>query len=105
MSDDPRRNLLARMREIRSKLDPKILERARLAVFGKVPYDHDAALAAVARFLESRDDDDAFRRELEAALTREGADARTLLAPLDRPEPAPDGGGKKPKWRRIGRIV
>lgn len=101
---DLRRELLARMREIRSRVDPEVMERARLAALGKVPYDREAARSIVGRFLESRDDGGAFRRKLEEALRAEGADAAALLSP---PEPSGDGtpGPKRPRWRRIGRII
>lgn len=100
---DLRRDLLARMREIRSRVDPEVMERARLAALGKVPYDREAARTIVGRFLESRDDDGVFRRKLEEALRAEGADADALLSPptdLDDPP-----GPKRPRWRRIGRII
>jgi len=103
---DSRRELLARMREILSRLDPDVIERARLAAFGKVPYDRGAAREAVGSFLDGRDDDGAFRRKLEEALRAEGVDLDALpirsAPPLIDP---PDAGPKRSKWKRIGRII
>jgi hypothetical protein len=99
---DLRKDLLRQMRELRARLDPKVIERANLAVFGKVPFDRDNARAAVTRFLDTRDDDGAFRDKLESALRQEGVDAEAALTPPEPPKPT------KPfplKPRRIGRIV
>jgi hypothetical protein len=71
-TQDTRQELLRRMTEIRQALDPKLLERAKLAVFGKVPFDRDAAREAVEHFLGSREDGGAFRRKLEAELRKKG---------------------------------
>ena len=95
---DLRKELLRQMQALRSRLDPKVVERVKYAMFGKVPYDRDNAQEAVHRFLASRDDDGEFQRKLEDALRKEGA---TLTEPA--PEPPKD---KPPtKWRRIGRII
>jgi len=101
--EDSRRELLERMREILSRIDPDVILRARLAAFGKVPYDRGAAREAVGNFLENRDDGGAFLRKLEAALRAEGADAEALLTPPEAPRVDTDP--KRPKWRRIGRII
>lgn len=96
---DPRKDLLRQMMALRQSLDPKVVERAKLAVFGKVPYDRDNARAAVATFLDRRNDGGAFRHKLEEALRREGA---TL--DVERPEPTrEDSHPLKP--RRIGRLT
>lgn len=99
-----RKNLLRQMEALRRTIDPKLLNRAKLAAFGKVPYDRDAAKQAVGAFLEKRDDDGAFRRKLEEALKREG---ETL--DLTPEAPAEKDGGKEAghplKPRRIGRIA
>lgn len=102
---DIRKELLRQMRELRGRLDPRVLERARLAVFGKVPFDRDNARDAVNRFLSTRDDDGVFRRRLESALRSEGVDAESALSPpaSDTPEPDPSAPPAKP--RRTGRIV
>ncbi|MGQ9365631.1 hypothetical protein [Azospirillum sp. ST 5-10] len=107
--NDLRKDLLRRMAEIRRGLDPKLLDRARLAAFGKVPFDRDTARAAVARFLDGRDDDGEFRRRLEDALRHEGASPdlvpREGAGDARRPERA-DGDRAHPlKPRRIGRIA
>ncbi|WP_029011057.1 hypothetical protein [Azospirillum halopraeferens] len=104
---DLRKDLLRKMAEIRSSLDPKLLNRARLAAFGKVPFDRDTAREAVARFLDTRDDDGAFRRKLETALRAEGASP--ALVPEEGsgtpPAPAPTDTTHPLKPRRIGRIT
>ncbi|HEY0834767.1 MAG TPA: hypothetical protein VGE72_12740 [Azospirillum sp.] len=108
MTNDPRKDLLRQMAAIRDQLDPKLIERAKLAAFGKVPYDRDVAKKAVSRFLDTRDDGGAFRRKLEEAMRREGElldlkpEAGTgagagAEAPTDSTHPL--------KPRRIGRIV
>ncbi|MDQ2102980.1 hypothetical protein [Azospirillum isscasi] len=105
---DVRKDLLRQMKAIRERMDPKLLERAKLSVFGKVPYDRDSAKEAVGHFLDSKDDGGAFRRKLEDALRKDGApldlpadagggDALSLPGPA---EPAPP---RKP--RRLGRLV
>ncbi|TWA86374.1 hypothetical protein FBZ83_102165 [Azospirillum brasilense] len=81
---DVRKDLLRQMKAIRERMDPKLLERAKLSVFGKVPYDRDSAKEAVGHFLDSKDDGGAFRRKLEAALRQDGA-------PADLPNRLPDG--------------
>lgn len=105
---DARKELLRQMKAIRERMDPKLLERAKLSVFGKIPYDRDSAKEAVGHFLDSKDDGGAFRRKLEDALRKDGA-------PLDLP--AEDAGagagagnssGEPPqprKPRRFGRLV
>ena len=70
---DLRKDLLRQMKAIREKMDPKLVERARLAALGKVPYDSDAAKEAVGHFLDAKRDGGAFRRKLEQALKAEGA--------------------------------
>ncbi len=90
---DPREKLLQQIRDIREKMDPKLVERAKLAVFGKVPYDRDNAQQAVGHFLDARNDGGAFRRKLAQALKAEGAGLD-----LDPPPSAPLGskpGGDK----------
>ncbi|TWA71433.1 hypothetical protein FBZ82_103408 [Azospirillum brasilense] len=103
---DVRKDLLRQMKAIRERMDPKLLERAKLSVFGKVPYDRDSAKEAVGHFLDSKDDGGAFRRKLEAALRRDGA-------PVDLPDgdAASDSAGpaEEPsqprKPRRFGRLL
>ncbi|AWJ84350.1 hypothetical protein TSH58p_12915 [Azospirillum sp. TSH58] len=99
---DVRKDLLRQMKAIRERMDPKLLERAKLSVFGKVPYDRDSAKEAVGHFLDSKDDGGAFRRKLEAALRQDGA-------PLDLPAGLPEGEADTPaeprKPRRFGRLL
>jgi len=100
---DPRKELIRQMAALRQRLDPKLVERAKLAVFGQVPFDRDNAKAAVGDFLDRRRDGGAFRRKLEEALRAEGER-------LDLGAPAKDGDqpptGPQPfKPRRIGRIA
>ena len=72
---DPRQTLLQMMAALRKTIDPKVLDRARLAAEGKEPYDKEAARAAVAGFLaaKSRTDGGAFQRKLLEALKKEAA--------------------------------
>jgi len=97
---DVRKDLLRQMAALRQTIDPKVLDRAKLAMFGKVPYDQDVAKEAVARFLETRDDGGAFRRKLEQALQREGA-----KLDLDAPGDDAPRGTHPLRPRRIGRIA
>jgi len=100
-SSDLRKELLRRMAALRQTIDPKVLNRAKLATFGKVPYDQETAKRAVASFLDQRDDGGAFRRKLEQALKQEGAaldlDPARNEAPKEQSHPL--------KPRRIGRIA
>ena len=95
---DVRKELLRQMKAIRERMDPKLLERAKLSVFGKVPFDRDSAKEAVGHFLDSKKDGGAFRRKLEAELSKDGNPAELEL-PKKADEPPP------PKPRRGGRIV
>ncbi|PWC77978.1 hypothetical protein [Azospirillum sp. TSH64] len=97
--NDLRKDLLRQMKAIREKMDPKLVERARLAALGKVPYDSDAAKEAVGHFLDAKRDGGAFRRKLEQALKDEGA----VLDLDDGGKAAPAKPPEKP--RRGGRIV
>ncbi|WP_207457049.1 hypothetical protein [Azospirillum sp. SYSU D00513] len=123
---DVRRELLDQMKRIRESLDPKLVERAKLAVFGKVPFDRDSARQAVASFLDSREDGGAFRRKLEAELRKEGTapeppgqppappvaaspaplpPAQERPVPGQAPGPAPDGPAPQPPRPRFNRIA
>jgi hypothetical protein len=93
---DLRKDLLRQMKAIREKMDPKLVERAKLAALGKVPYDSDAAKEAVGHFLDAKRDGGAFRRKLEQALKAEGA-ALDLNDGDKAPPPA--------KPRRGGRVT
>ena len=93
---DLRKDLLRQMKAIREKMDPKLVERAKLAALGKVPYDSDAAKEAVGHFLDAKRDGGAFRRKLEQALKAEGA-----VLDLDDREKAPP----PVKPRRGGRVT
>ncbi|WP_448202743.1 hypothetical protein [Azospirillum sp. sgz302134] len=97
---DVRKDILRQMQAIRERMDPKLLERAKLSVFGKVPYDRDSAKEAVGHFLDAKKDGGAFRRKLEDELRKEGAALDLGEDAKAQAEPAPP-----PKPRRIGRIV
>ncbi|MBP2313499.1 hypothetical protein [Azospirillum soli] len=99
---DVRKELLRQMQAIRERMDPKLLERAKLSVFGKVPYDRDSAKEAVGRFLDAKDDGGAFRRKLETELRKEGASLDLEDEAKGEP-PAEPAHPLKP--RRIGRIT
>ena len=100
---DIRKDLLRKMAALRQTIDPKVLNRTKLAMFGKVPYDQEVAKQAVAQFLDARDDGGAFRRKLEQALKQEGA---TLDLDTAAPAPAPaKDDPPQPKPRRFGRIA
>ena len=96
---DPRKELLRQIKAIREKMDPKLIERAKLAVFGKVPYDSASAKEAVGHFLDARDDGGAFRRKLEQALKKEGGTLDVTEPPAPAPAPLPT------KPRRGGRLT
>ncbi|KAA0591725.1 cytochrome c biogenesis protein ResB [Azospirillum lipoferum] len=95
---DLRKDLLRQMKAIREKMDPKLVERVKLAALGKVPYDSDAAKEAVGHFLDAKRDGGAFRRKLEQALKAEGG---TLDLDGEKAAPAKPAG----KPRRGGRII
>ncbi|MBY6264621.1 hypothetical protein EI613_22260 [Azospirillum sp. 412522] len=93
---DLRKDLLRQMKAIRDRMDPKLVERVKLAALGKVPYDSDAAKEAVGHFLDAKRDGGAFRRKLEQALKAEGA-----ALDIDEGEKAPPSG----KPGRGGRVT
>lgn len=93
---DLRKDLLRQMKAIRDRMDPKLVERAKLAALGKVPYDSDAAKEAVGHFLDAKRDGGAFRRKLEQALKAEGG---TLDLDTEGKAPSPV------KPRRGGRMT
>lgn len=95
---DLRKDLLRQMRALRASLDPKVVDRAKWAVEGKVPYDRDNAKAAVDDFLAAKADGGAFRRKLEAALKKEGTS-------LDEAKPADTVPPDSPPPRRRGRLT
>ncbi len=72
--NDPRKTLLQQVAALRKAIDPKVLDRAKLAAEGKEPYDKEAARAAVNTFLaaKNRQDGGAFQRKLAAALKAGG---------------------------------
>ena len=69
---DPRKTLLQQIADLRKGIDPKLLDRARLASEGKEPYDREAARVAVRAFLEAKSaaDGGAFKRKLLDALKK-----------------------------------
>ena len=72
MKHDPRKTLLQQIADMRKGIDPKVLNRARLASEGKEPYDQEAARVAVRGFLEAKSaaDGGAFKRKLLDALKK-----------------------------------
>ena len=76
------------MAALRNTVDPKVLDRVRLAAEGKEPYDKENARAAVTAFLaaKSRNDGGAFQRKLMEALRKDAATASEAPPP---PKPAP----------------
>lgn len=102
---DVRKDLLRQMKAIRERMDPKLLERAKLSVFGKVPYDRDSAKEAVGHFLDSKDDGGAFRRKLEAALRQDGAPVDLPEGDATRDADGPAGPPQPRKPRRFGRLL
>ncbi len=95
---DLRKDLLRQMKAIRDRMDPKLVERAKLAALGKVPYDSDSAKEAVSHFLDAKRDGGAFRRKLEQALKSEGAtldlDTEAKAPPAVKPPGKPRRGGR-----------
>jgi hypothetical protein len=67
---DPRKILLEQMAILRRSLDPKVLDRARLAAQAQEPYDKEAARTVIRTFLtaKSRADGGAFQRRLMESL-------------------------------------
>ena len=87
--NDPRKTLLQQVAALRKAIDPKVLDRAKLAAEGKEPYDKEAARAAVNTFLvaKNRQDGGAFQRKLAAALKAGGgADPATPSQATSRPQ-------------------
>lgn len=119
---DIRKEVMAQIRALRRRIDPRLLEQARNAVyFGQRP-EKESARAAVASFLAARDDGGAFRQQLETALRRQGQrldallpaepvpaappeiKAETLLAaplPQAKKPAKPVDKAKKSFWRRL----
>ena len=93
MKHDPRKTLLQQISELRKGIDPKVLDRARLATEGKEPYDKEAARAAVRGFLDAKTASDGglFKRKLLDALKKLDAEpaptAPTPSAPKRRVPP------------------
>ncbi len=75
MKPDPRKTLLQQIADLRKGIDPKVLDRARLASEGKEPYDKEAARAAVRGFLDAKSaaDGGVFKRKLLDALKKHDA--------------------------------
>ena len=90
MKHDPRKTLLQQIADLRKGIDPKILDRARLASEGKEPYDKEAARAAVRGFLDAKSaaDGGAFKRKLVDALKKFDAAPPADQPSADRPPPS-----------------
>lgn len=95
---DPRQTLLQMMTALRKTIDPKVLDRARLASEGKEPYDKEAAHTVVRNFLaaKSRSDGGAFQRKLMDALRKEAAAVEAPPPDTAPKPPAPKTPGTKP---------
>lgn len=87
---DPRKTLLDQIAALRSQVDPDLLDRARLAAEGKVPFDRLAARDAVRAFLDGRADGGRFKKQLVEQLKRYDAGERHELPPPGtKPQPHP----------------
>lgn len=116
---DIRKETMGQIRALRRRIDPALLQRVRDAVYQGERSEKDNARAAVANFLDARDDGGAFRAKLAAELARHGKRLDALLptatpaAPeppptppenlLSAPLPAKKKPAEKPKsfWRRL----
>ena len=63
-SDDPRRDLLRQLAQLRGRLDPAALDRFLTKIDGWEPYDREAAGEAVRQFLATRTDGGKFQERL-----------------------------------------
>lgn len=94
---DIRKETMGQIRALRRRIDPALLQRVRDAVYKAERSEKDNARAAVASFLDARDDGGAFRAKLEAELARHGRRLDALL-PSDAPaRPAPNVSAKPPE--------
>lgn len=126
---DVRKEVMGQIRALRRRIDPRLLEKVRDAVYqGEQRSEKDNARAAVAEFLGGLRDGGAFRAKLEAELAAQGkrldallpsaaaeppatrrrlSDEALLSAPLPAKKPTGGAPGKKPAgesksfWRRL----
>lgn len=85
---DIRKEVMGQIRALRRRIDPRLLQQVRDAVYLGKRSEKDNARAAVASFLNDRDDGGAFRRKLEAELARHGKRLDALLPTEAAPPPA-----------------
>lgn len=80
-----RRALMGQIRALRRRIDPRLLERVRDAVYAtehpEPLSEKDSARAAVAAFLAGRSDGGAFRAKLAVELEQAGRNLDALLPP------------------------
>lgn len=93
---DIRKETMGQIRALRRRIDPALLQRVRDAVYKGERSEKDNARAAVASFLDARDDGGAFRAKLEAELARHGRRLDALL-PSDAAPPPPTASAKPPE--------
>jgi hypothetical protein len=76
---DIRKEVMGQISALRRRIDPRLLEKVRDAVYHKERSEKENARAAVACFLSDLEDGGAFRRQLEAQLARQGKRLDALL--------------------------
>jgi hypothetical protein len=106
--------LLKQIADLRRELDPNLLERARVVAEARmagprkpaqapaaetVPYDREAATAAIRAFLASKKDGGRFQAKLSEVLTKAGISPDAVIPPPVPPRPLstlkPNPGGKR----------
>jgi hypothetical protein len=87
---DVRKEVMGQIRALRRRIDPRLLEKVRDAVYqGEQRSEKDNARAAVAEFLGGLRDGGAFRAKLEAELAAHGKRLDALLPSAVAEPPAP----------------
>lgn len=71
---DPRKQLLAQLRALRSRVDPAVLAKVLDGLPGWERYDREAAQTAVALFLENHKDSKQFLEDLRQGLSKQVSD-------------------------------
>ncbi|GAB4394820.1 MAG: hypothetical protein Tsb0032_23490 [Kiloniellaceae bacterium] len=69
-SDDPRRELLRKLSQLRGRIDPAALNQFLSKVDGWEPYDRESAGEAVRQFLATRTDGGKFQERLRDELKK-----------------------------------
>jgi hypothetical protein len=83
---DIRKEVMGQIRALRRRIDPRLLEKVRAAVYASdgaeaFRSEKDNARAAVASFLATRQDNGAFRKALDQELRQHGRRLDQLLPP------------------------